>query len=118
MIEGRVISVDLVVQPHYGKCGGMKRAKGAESKRTGGLSKKKVFVGGLRPQTDSGSLRRYFEQFGQIKDCGVVSDFNGTSRRFGFCEFIAEESLRDVLLVGKHYIDTQLIAIRPYCLRD
>jgi len=63
-------------------------------------------------------LKMYFGQFGPIRDCGIVYDFYGVSRRFAYCEFIKEDSVDSVLNHGQHLIDGQTVGVRPYCLRD
>ena len=85
-------------------------------KTRGDQSRRKLFVGGLRPQTDTKILRKYFASFGGIVDCGVVSDYNGVSKRFGFCEFVDEASFSKVLNIN-HYIQGHAVAIRPYTSR-
>ncbi|KAK1266706.1 hypothetical protein QJS04_geneDACA014514 [Acorus gramineus] len=47
----------------------------------------KVFVGGLAWETQSETMRRYFEQFGEILEAVVISDKNtGRSKGYGFRE--------------------------------
>ena len=86
--------------------------------RKGGKLTSKIFVGGLHPSTEPKGLRSYFSQFGAIKDCGIVKDFAGVSRRFGFCEFWSPAAVADVLQLPEHAIDNQVLGVRPYCLRD
>ncbi|CAN4083623.1 unnamed protein product [Withania somnifera] len=48
----------------------------------------KVFVGGLAWETKSESLRRYFEQFGDIIEAVVITDkHTGRSKGYGFVTF-------------------------------
>lgn len=45
----------------------------------------KVFVGGLAWETHSTTLRRHFEQFGDILEAVVITDKNtGRSKGYGF----------------------------------
>lgn len=45
----------------------------------------KVFVGGLAWETQSETMRRYFEQFGEILEAAVITDKNtGRSKGYGF----------------------------------
>lgn len=45
----------------------------------------KVFVGGLAWETQSETLRRHFEQYGEILEAVVISDKNtGRSKGYGF----------------------------------
>ncbi|XP_059633860.1 uncharacterized protein LOC132276451 [Cornus florida] len=55
----------------------------------------KVFVGGLAWETQSETLRRYFEQFGDILEAVVITDKNtGRSKGYGFVTFRDPESAR------------------------
>ncbi|KAJ4962914.1 hypothetical protein NE237_022853 [Protea cynaroides] len=55
----------------------------------------KVFVGGLAWETQSGTLRRFFEQFGEILEAVVITDKNtGRSKGYGFVTFRDPESAR------------------------
>eukprot|EP00268_Persea_americana_P028511 TRINITY_DN2767_c0_g4_i4.p1 TRINITY_DN2767_c0_g4~~TRINITY_DN2767_c0_g4_i4.p1 ORF type:complete len:275 (+),score=22.97 TRINITY_DN2767_c0_g4_i4:294-1118(+) len=53
----------------------------------------KVFVGGLAWETQSETMRRYFEQFGDILEAVVISDKNTRrSKGYGFVTFRDPES--------------------------
>lgn len=55
----------------------------------------KVFVGGLAWETQSESLRRYFEQFGDILEGVVIADkHTGRSKGYGFVTFRDPEAAR------------------------
>ncbi|CAI9115305.1 OLC1v1016171C1 [Oldenlandia corymbosa var. corymbosa] len=55
----------------------------------------KVFVGGLAWETQSDTMRRYFEQFGDILEAVVITDKNtGRSKGYGFVTFRDPESAR------------------------
>lgn len=55
----------------------------------------KVFVGGLAWETQSDTMRRYFEQFGEILEAVVISDKNtGRSKGYGFVTFREPEAAR------------------------
>ncbi|CAK9163758.1 unnamed protein product [Ilex paraguariensis] len=55
----------------------------------------KVFVGGLAWETHSETMRRYFEQFGDILEAVVITDKNtGRSKGYGFVTFKDPESAR------------------------
>ena len=56
---------------------------------------KKIFVGGLSWNTDSGGLREAFASFGEITDALVVTDReSGRSRGFGFVTFEDSSSVQ------------------------
>lgn len=49
---------------------------------------KKLFVGGLSWGTDDSSLRKAFEEFGEVSEAKVITDRDsGRSRGFGFVTF-------------------------------
>nr|XP_015884128.1 RNA-binding protein 24-A isoform X1 [Ziziphus jujuba var. spinosa]XP_024930537.1 RNA-binding protein 24-A isoform X1 [Ziziphus jujuba var. spinosa] len=55
----------------------------------------KVFVGGLAWETQSDTLRRYFEHFGEILEAVVITDKNtGRSKGYGFVTFREPEAAR------------------------
>ncbi|GMN34682.1 hypothetical protein TIFTF001_004830 [Ficus carica] len=55
----------------------------------------KVFVGGLAWETQSDTMRRYFEQFGDILEAVVITDKNtGRSKGYGFVTFREPEAAR------------------------
>ncbi|KAJ4702342.1 RNA-binding protein like [Melia azedarach] len=55
----------------------------------------KVFVGGLAWETQSETMRRYFEQFGEILEAVVITDKNtGRSKGYGFVTFREPEAAR------------------------
>lgn len=48
----------------------------------------KIFVGGLAWETQRDTMRRYFEQFGEIQEAVVITDKNtGRSKGYGFVSF-------------------------------
>lgn len=49
---------------------------------------KKIFVGGIKEDTDEGHLRDYFEQFGKIDAIDIMVDHKtGNKRGFAFVTF-------------------------------
>ena len=62
------------------------------------IEERKLFLGGLAPETVEKDLRKHFTQFGQIVDVQVMRDrAAGTSRGFAFvtfaCSFMAEAAM-------------------------
>ncbi|KAG2431322.1 hypothetical protein HYH02_013451 [Chlamydomonas schloesseri] len=63
---------------------------------------KKIFVGGLAPETDDASLKAYFEQYGAVVEALVMVDHNSQrSRGFGFVTFAEEPSVEKVFAAGQ-----------------
>ncbi|KAF3440905.1 hypothetical protein FNV43_RR19191 [Rhamnella rubrinervis] len=66
----------------------------------------KVFVGGLAWETRSDTLRRHFEQFGDILEAVVIADKNtGRSKGYGFVTFRDPESARRACMDPSPVID-------------
>jgi len=59
----------------------------------------KVFVGGLAWETQSDTMRRYFEQFGEILEAVVITDKNtGRSKGYGFVSLMCPMFFRIPIL--------------------
>ncbi|XP_047329472.1 probable RNA-binding protein ARP1 isoform X6 [Impatiens glandulifera] len=66
----------------------------------------KVFVGGLAWETQSETMHRYFEQFGEILEAVVITDKNtGRSKGYGFVTFRDPESARRACVDAAPIID-------------
>ncbi|KAJ3369447.1 hypothetical protein HDU91_007237 [Kappamyces sp. JEL0680] len=69
----------------------------------------KMFVGGLKWETTSETVRAYFEKFGSIEECTVMKDvITGRSRGFGFVTFSHPKTL-DRVLKQDHTIDGKIV---------
>ncbi|XP_010917972.1 probable RNA-binding protein ARP1 isoform X2 [Elaeis guineensis] len=73
----------MAAQPrHFHMGGGNGNAGGSDTTYT------KIFVGGLAWETQRDTMRRYFEQFGEILEAVVITDKNtGRSKGYGFVTF-------------------------------
>lgn len=66
----------------------------------------KVFVGGLAWETQKETMRRYFEQFGEILEAVVITDKNtGRSKGYGFVTFRDPESAMRACVDSSPIID-------------
>eukprot|EP00897_Mesotaenium_endlicherianum_P005983 jgi/Mesen1/5412/ME000269S04548 len=66
----------------------------------------KVFVGGLAWETHRDTMRKYFEQFGEILEAVVITDrATGRSKGYGFVTFKDPESARRACLDPTPIID-------------
>ncbi|KAL5707274.1 hypothetical protein ACHQM5_025341 [Ranunculus cassubicifolius] len=66
----------------------------------------KVFVGGLAWETQSETMRRYFEQFGDILEAVVITDrATGRSKGYGFVTFRDSEAARRACVDPSPVID-------------
>jgi len=76
---------------------------------------RKLFLGGLSPDTVERDLRKHFTQFGQVVDVQVMRDKEkgGISRNFGFvtfaCSFMAEAAFESK---EEHKINDKVVALR------
>ncbi|XP_054790458.1 uncharacterized protein LOC129303523 [Prosopis cineraria] len=65
----------------------------SNAKGAGDTTYTKIFVGGLAWETKRDSLKRYFEQFGEISEAVVITDRNtGASKGYGFVTFKEPDS--------------------------
>jgi RNA recognition motif-containing protein len=77
---------------------------------------RKLFVGGLGPDTTSEQLEKYMKRFGEVSDCNVLLDAQtGRSRCYAFCTFSDEEGAQAALAFPKiHLVDGRGVVVRPY----
>ena len=99
------ISVDKVLEIKEHKLDGKlidpKRAKALQGKEV----PKKVFVGGLSPDTSQEQIKEYFGAFGEIENIELPIDTKTNERR-GFCfiTYYEEEPVRKLLETRYHQI--------------
>jgi RNA recognition motif-containing protein len=75
----------------------------------------KVFVGGLPLDMDDQEFKEIFEDYGSVNSAQIVMDrFNGTSRGFGFVDFLEKSSAENVIsrLDGGE-LDGRRLTVRP-----
>lgn len=78
--------------------------------KAGSEDEGKIFVGGLSWDTKTKGLRKYFSQFGEVKDCVIKEDnVLKKSRGFGFVLFKDPESVKEVLKQKEHRLDNRVI---------
>merc|ERR1719238_1710539 len=76
-------------------------------------SGRKIFVGGLSPNSTAESLISHFSEFGKISDASVIHEaVTRKSRGFGYVEFV--DKIPDGLLEKNHYIDQRRCGVRGY----
>jgi hypothetical protein len=74
---------------------------------------RKIFVGGLSPNSTADSLIKHFCEFGKISDASVIHEaVSRKSRGFGYVEF--QEKIPDGLLEMEHFIDQRRCGVRGY----
>ncbi|EIE21707.1 RNA-binding domain-containing protein, partial [Coccomyxa subellipsoidea C-169] len=63
---------------------------------------RKLFVGGLAPETTEDNFKEYFGQFGDITEAQIMQDHtSGRSRGFGFITYEDEEAIEKVFAKGR-----------------
>lgn len=74
-------------QRHFQMGGGGNNA-GQGQQQLGDTTYTKIFVGGLAWETQRETMKRYFEQFGEIQEAVVITDkYTGRSKGYGFVTF-------------------------------
>ena len=86
--------------------------------RSGNLAAEKIFIGGVKDCLTVRDLRTHFSRFGVIADCGIVKDFHGRSRGFGFCKFVNLAASSACLANREHIIRGCRVGVRAYVLRE
>jgi len=79
----------------------------------------KLFIGGLNPVTDTGSLSAHFSEYGNLTDCIVMTDQNGVGRGFGFVTYESAEGYNHILDAGGRVIvDGKEVEAKPATGKD
>merc|ERR1719217_1388004 len=74
---------------------------------------RKIFVGGLSPNSTAESLINHFSVFGKISDASVIHEaVTRKSRGFGYVEFV--DKIPEGLLEKDHYIAQRRCGVRGY----
>ena len=98
-IDGRVVEAKVSVPP--GEAG---REAGRGGRGGAAAQNRKIFVGGLSPDTRDDDFRQYFEQFGEIVESQIMQDhMTGRSRGFGFITYTSDASVQNVFSEGRHH---------------
>eukprot|EP00890_Picochlorum_soloecismus_P001159 jgi/Picsp_1/2043/NSC_05508-R1_heterogeneous nuclearribonucleoprotein a2 len=107
-------AADIVVQEKHvidGREIDVKKSVPQESK----AKARKIFVGGLAPETSEDDLEKYFSQYGQVVETQIMLDhLSGRSRGFGFVTFEEDKSAFSVFLEGMmHVIRGKRVEVKP-----
>jgi len=74
---------------------------------------RKIFVGGLSPQSTEQDIRGYFEKFGSLDKVTLKTDgYSGESRGFGFVIFTDPASIEAVMAEQTHMLNGKKIGPR------
>lgn len=85
-----------------------KRAKAMKTKEP----VKKIFVGGLSPDTPEEKIREYFGAFGEVESIELPMD-NKTNKRRGFCfiTFKEEEPVKKIMEKKYHNVGLSKVGV-------
>uniref|UniRef100_A0A2K5E1X4 Protein boule-like n=1 Tax=Aotus nancymaae TaxID=37293 RepID=A0A2K5E1X4_AOTNA len=65
--------------------------------RYGTVIPNRIFVGGIDFETNESDLRKFFSQYGSVKEVKIVNDRAGVSRGYGFIAFEAQGDAQKIL---------------------
>ncbi|NXL57885.1 BOLL protein, partial [Chordeiles acutipennis] len=76
----------------------------------GRVTPNRIFVGGIDFKTNESDLRKFFAQYGTVKEVKIVNDRAGVSKGYGFITFETQEDAQKILQETKklNYKDTKL----------
>ncbi|NWX12640.1 BOLL protein, partial [Aegotheles bennettii] len=69
--------------------------------RFGTVTPNCIFVGGIDFKTNENDLRKFFAQYGSVKEVKIVNDRAGVSKRYGFITFETVEDAQKILQEAK-----------------
>ncbi|XP_078144440.1 heterogeneous nuclear ribonucleoprotein A1b isoform X3 [Centroberyx gerrardi] len=98
-----------------------KRAVSREdSNRPGAhVTVKKIFVGGIKEDTEESHLRDYFEQFGKIEVIDIMTDrSSGKKRGFAFVTFDDHDSVDRIVIQKYHTVNGHNCEVRKALSRQ
>ncbi|XP_069770233.1 heterogeneous nuclear ribonucleoproteins A2/B1-like isoform X3 [Narcine bancroftii] len=113
----------MAARPHKidGRVVEPKRAVAREESGKPGahLTVKKLFVGGIKDDTDEHHLRAYFKNYGKIESIEVITDRqSGKKRGFAFVSFDDHDPVDKVVLQKYHYVNGHNAEVRKALSRQ
>ncbi|XP_040599247.1 LOW QUALITY PROTEIN: heterogeneous nuclear ribonucleoprotein A1-like [Mesocricetus auratus] len=111
------VDAAMNARPHKvdGKVVDAKRAFSREdSQRPGALlTVNKIFVGGIKDDTEEQHLRNYFEQYGKIEGIEIVTDRgSGRRRGFAFVTFDDHDAVDKIVIQKDHTVNGHQCEVR------
>jgi RNA recognition motif-containing protein len=91
---------------------------GVDNATNDSVNKRKVFVGGLSPDTKMEHLREYFSNFGAVENVTVKYDKSGRSKGFGFVLFEDPDTPNKVYSQDVHIIQGKRVDTKSAHRRD
>ena len=93
-------------------------ATGVDNATNDSINKRKVFVGGLSPDTKTEHLSEYFSKFGVVENTTIKYDKSGRSKGFGFVLFEDAETPTKVYAQDVHIIQGKRVDTKSAHRRD
>ncbi|XP_074537023.1 heterogeneous nuclear ribonucleoprotein A1b [Halichoeres trimaculatus] len=117
------VDAAMSARPHKvdGRVVEPKRAVSREdSNRPGAhVTTKKIFVGGIKEDTEESHLRDYFTQFGKIEVIDIMTDrTTGKKRGFAFVTFDDHDSVDRIVIQKYHTINSHNCEVRKALTRQ
>ncbi|KAK3512732.1 hypothetical protein QTP70_023500 [Hemibagrus guttatus] len=80
---------------------------------------KKIFVGGIKEDTDEEHLRDYFSRFGKIDEVNIMTEKNSNKRRgFAFVTFDDHDSVDRIVIQKYHTVNGHNCEVRKALSRE
>ncbi|XP_067288098.1 heterogeneous nuclear ribonucleoprotein A1a isoform X2 [Pseudorasbora parva] len=80
---------------------------------------KKIFVGGIKEDTDEEHLREYFGQFGKIEEVNIMTEKNSDKRRgFAFITFDDHDAVDRIVIQKYHTVNGHNCEVRKALSRE
>ncbi|XP_073533984.1 heterogeneous nuclear ribonucleoproteins A2/B1 isoform X4 [Phyllobates terribilis] len=117
------VDASMSSRPHSidGRVVEPKRAVAREESAKPGahVTVKKLFVGGIKEDTDEHHLREYFEEYGKIDSIEIITDkHSGKKRGFGFVTFDDHDPVDKIVLQKYHTINGHNAEVRKALSRQ
>eukprot|EP00066_Takifugu_rubripes_P001776 XP_003963199.2 PREDICTED: heterogeneous nuclear ribonucleoprotein A1 [Takifugu rubripes] len=117
------VDLAMTARPHKvdGRVVEPKRAVSREdSNRPGAhVTVKKIFVGGIKEDTEESHIRDYFERFGKIEIIDIITDRNsGKKRGFAFVTFDDHDPVDRIVIQKYHTINSHNCEVRKALTRQ
>lgn len=78
-------------------------------------NKKRIFVGGIRPETTDEDLFQAFYRFGEIRSAYAIKDISGCSKGFGYVDFYSADSAKRAYEEAFNLVVRgRLVDVRPF----
>ncbi|XP_067579157.1 heterogeneous nuclear ribonucleoprotein A1-like 3 [Pseudorca crassidens] len=111
------VEAAMKARPHKvdGRVGEPKRAVSREDSQRpcAHLTVKKIFVGGIKEDTEEHHLRDYFEQYGKIEVIEIMTDQgSGKKRGFAFVTFDDHDSVDKIVIQKYHTVNGHNCEVR------